>query len=343
MKLTKILLTLTLVLAVAFTFVGCEDLTAAIEDATAPLKESIAELEAVKTELETAKATLETAKAELEAAKEKLEAEKAKLEADKATLEAEKAELNATVAELETKINCLEGNHVWDGESSIEYDWNGAKTECIAIFPCAECDSYGSALSLEVTEQDGLYTATFDNGIPSNTTDGIDWIVVTTEDELISAVNRGGAVIFGADITCVTEGLYVMNNMLINMNGYDLTVTADGYSTVAVYDSTVEIFSSVDGSELIGSNGIDVNTSEGKLTVRNVEVVADGEYSDVEVMGCVDISEMIFDEIYVYVYEGALEFIIPDGYAIYRGDGSLIETLDEAIETGHVYVKPVQE
>ena len=334
MKLTKILLTLTLVLAVAFTFVGCEDLTAAIEDATAPLKESIAELEAVKTELETAKATLETAKAELEAAKEKLEAEKA-------TLEAEKAELNATVSELETKINCLEGNHVWDGESSVEYDWNNAKTECIAIFPCAECESYGSALSLEVTEQDGLYTATFDNGIPSNTTDGIDWIVVTNENELISAGNRGGAVIFGADITCVNEGLYIMNNMLINMNGYDLTVTADGYSTVAVYDSTVEIFSSVDGSELIGSNGIDVNTSEGKLTVRNVEVVADGEYSDVEVMGCVDISEMIFNEIYVYVYEGAVEFIIPDGYAIYRGDGSLIETLDEAIETGHVYVKPV--
>ena len=336
MKLTKILLTLTLVLAVAFTFVGCEDLTAAIEDATAPLKESIAELEAVKTELETAKATLETAKAELEAAKEKLEAEKA-------TLEAEKAELNATVAELETKINCLEGNHVWDGESRVEYDWNGTKTQCIAIFPCAECDSYGSALSLEVTEQDGLYTATFDNGIPSNTTDGIDWILVTTADELISAGNRGGAVIFGADITCVNEGLYIMNNMLINMNGYDLTVTADGYSTVAVYDSTVEIFSSVDGSELIGSNGIDVNTPEGKLIVRNVEVVADGEYSDVEVMGCVDISEMIFDEIYVYVYEGAVEFIIPDGYAIYRGDGTLIETLDEAIETGHVYVKPVQE
>jgi len=335
MKLTKILLTLTLVLAVAFTFVGCEDLTAAIDDATAPLKESIAELEAVKTELETAKATLETAKAELEAAKERLEAEKAKLEA-------EKAELNATVAELETKINCLEGNHVWDGESSVEYDWNNAKTECIAIFPCAECEDYGSALSLEVTEQDGLYTATFDNGIPSNTTDGIDWIVVTNEDELISAGNRGGAVIFGADITCVNEGLYIMNNMLINMNGYDLTVTADGYSTVAVYDSTVEIFSSVDGSELIGSNGIDVNTSEGKLTVRNVAVVADGEYSDVEVMGCVDISEMIFDEIYVYVYEGAVEFIIPDGYAIYRGDGSLIETLDEAVEVGHVYVKPVQ-
>lgn len=200
-RLFTLLIALVLCTGITLSLASCEevltDVQGAIDEATAPLKETIATLEETKTELEKAKATLEAAKAELEEAKEKLEAEKKALESEKAdliakgeentekleeldgkiaALEAEKTRLAEKNQELEEELAatviqlaCAKGEHVWDGESLVRYDWNTLRESCTAFYNCMYCDGedYEEATSV-TTGEDGALVAEFET-FPSDT------------------------------------------------------------------------------------------------------------------------------------------------------------------------------
>lgn len=183
MKLSKVIITLLLTLALGLSLASCDYVTGAIDEATAPLKESIEQLEETKEELENAKATLEAAKAELEAAKERLEDEKAALlkegeeNSEKIAdldnrikeLEEKKLELEEALAKKDIELACAKGEHTWDGESLVRYRWSSLSENCTVLYNCMYCDeeAYEEATSV-TTNEDGELVAEFE-AFPSDT------------------------------------------------------------------------------------------------------------------------------------------------------------------------------
>lgn len=161
MKKTFLLTFATLLLCVCMVLVltACggftqDDIDNAVNDATASLGDKIGSLEGQIAELN---AQIET-----------INDEKDTLEADKAKLETDKAALTAELAKKEIKLACLKGEHVWDGESEIEYIWSGDLSKCTVVFDCAHCDEKGSAESVSTNvDEDGTLVAEFDGGFPS--------------------------------------------------------------------------------------------------------------------------------------------------------------------------------
>jgi len=165
----RALLTITaLLLCVGMTvgFTACtgqEDIDKATNEATAPLREQITALEAKITALEGEKSAITTEKEAILEAKEALEAEKAALGEEKAALE-------ATLAEKEIEIACAKGEHVWDGESELQYDWSLDYTKCTVIFDCINCEDAGEVVATSISsDEKGNPVATFDGGFPSHT------------------------------------------------------------------------------------------------------------------------------------------------------------------------------
>ena len=134
-----------LAFALLFSFAGCisqEDIDNAVNEATTPLNDKISSLEGQIAELQ------------------------GKLDA----LEGENEDLEAELAKKEIELACAKGEHVWDGESEVEYSWSDDMTKCTVLYDCINCEEQGSSESVNVTEdEDGVFVADFEGEFPSHT------------------------------------------------------------------------------------------------------------------------------------------------------------------------------
>jgi hypothetical protein len=299
MKITRILLTLTLVLTIAMSLASCEvigsDVQGLIDEATAQLNQTIESLEATKTELEGAKATLENAKAELENAKAALEGEKARLEGENAALE----------DRIERLLRCVEGDH------DMELTPNADGTHTEACLYCESSTTQNCTFLDYVDNGDGSFTATCPTCNNTNTVDGSQlFVVVRTEDELREAASVDGTKIrLGADID-VLDCIYVDDNTYveIDMAGYSINCDDPSLNEFFVYGS-LRIYDSVGGSSI--TNGF--NTYDGTyLKVGNIKLKRE---DPIGMEGTIDLSEYRGGELKMYV-EYFTDLIIPEGYVI---------------------------
>lgn len=324
MKITRILLTLTLVLTMAMSLASCEVIDAnvqgLIDEATAQLNQTIESLEATKTELENAKATLEKAKTELEAAKSALEGEKEALEGENAALE----------DRIERLLRCVEGDH------DMELTPNGDGTHTEACLYCESSTTQNCTFLDYVDNGDGSFAATCPTCNNTNTVDASQlFVVVRSEDELREAARVDGTKIrLGADID-VLDCIYIDDNTYveIDMAGYSINCDDPSLNEFFVYGS-LRIYDSVGGSSI--TNGF--NTYDGTyLKVGNIKLKY---YDPIGMKGTIDLSEYRGGELKMYVADFT-DLIIPEGYSFYQEiDDEVIPDFAAAKEAGWVRIVP---
>ena len=324
MKITRILLTLTLVLTMAMSLASCEVIDAnvqgLIDEATAQLNQTIESLEATKTELENAKATLEKAKTELEAAKSALEGEKEALEGEKAALE----------DRIEGLLNCATGEH----DMKLTPNEDGTHTD--SCLYCEYSKTQNCTFLDYVDNGDGSFTATCPTCNNTNTVDASQlFVVVRSEDELREAARVDGTKIrLGADID-VLDCIYIDDNTYveIDMAGYSINCDDPSLNEFFVYGS-LRIYDSVGGSSI--TNGF--NTYDGTyLKVGNIKLKY---YDPIGMKGTIDLSEYRGGELKMYVADFT-DLIIPEGYSFYQElADEVIPAFAAAKEAGWVRIVP---
>lgn len=315
MKITRILLTLTLVLTMAMSLASCEVIDAnvqgLIDEATAQLNQTIESLEATKTELENAKATLEKAKTELEAAKSALEGEKAALE-DK----------------IEGLLNCVEGEH------DMKLTPNGDGTHTEACLYCEYSKTQNCTFLDYVDNGDGSYTATCPTCGNTHTSDSsVLYVVVMTEAELNDAVKTDGARIrLGSDID-LSGYIIISNTVEIDLAGHSVSTNDPSINEFFVY-GTLYIYDSVGGGSV--ENGF--NTYED--TYLKIGTIGLAYQAAFGTEGTIDLSEYRGGEIMIYA-GFFTDIILGEGYCFYY------ETVDDVIpdfegakEAGWVRIVP---
>ena len=164
-----------------------------------------------------------------------------------------------------------------------------------------------------------------------------EWVTVSTAEELNVALEDGGKVILAADIES-EEGFTVWSDVVIELAGYDITVTSETSASFLVNANCV-ILDSVGGSEI--NRNITLNYG-------SIKVIGDFTLADnimiVVISGSIDLSDYTGNELYLYVSSEASGVILPDGYSVYSEyDGSLLP--DYAPENGvhYVYVRPTEQ
>lgn len=322
MKITRILLTLTLVLTMAMSLASCEVIDSGvqglIDEATAQLNQTIESLEATKTELENAKATLENAKTELEAAKSALEGEKEALEGEKAALE----------DRIEGLLNCAKGEH----DMKLTPNEDGTHTD--SCLYCERTKTENCAFVDYVDNGDGSYTATCPTCGNTHTSDSsVLFVVVMTEAELAGAVKTDGARIkLGADIE-LSGYIIISNTVEIDLAGHSVSTNDPSINEFFVY-GTLYIYDSVGGGSV--ENGF--NTYED--TYLKIGTIGLAYQAAFGTEGTIDLSEYRGGEIMIYA-GFFTDIILGEGYCFYY------ETVDDVIpdfegakEAGWVRIVP---
>lgn len=144
---SRTLTTLILCICIVFNLIACgeftqDDIDSAVNDAITPLNAQIA---ALKSENES-------------------------LKSDKAELETKKGTLEDTLAAKEIELACAKDEHVWDGESEVEYVWSNETANCTVVFDCMHCEEKGRIISKSVsTDENGNLVASFDGAFPNDT------------------------------------------------------------------------------------------------------------------------------------------------------------------------------
>ena len=164
-----------------------------------------------------------------------------------------------------------------------------------------------------------------------------EWVTVSTAEELNVALEDGGKVILAANIVS-EEGFTVWSDVVIELAGYDITVTSETSASFLVNANCV-ILDSVGGSEI---------NRDIMLNYGSIKVIGDFTLADnimiVVISGLIDLSDYTGNELYLYVGSEATGVILPDGYSVYsERDGSLLP--DYAPENGvhYVYVRPTEQ
>ena len=162
-------------------------------------------------------------------------------------------------------------------------------------------------------------------------------MAVTTAEELNVALEDGGKVILAADIES-EEGFTVWSDVVIELAGYDLTVTSESSASLLVNANCV-ILDSVGGSEI--NRNITVNYG-------SIKVIGDFTLADnimiVVLSGSIDLSDYTGNELYLYVDSEVSDVILPDGYSVYSEyDGSLLPDYAPGNGVHYVYVRPTEQ
>ena len=164
-----------------------------------------------------------------------------------------------------------------------------------------------------------------------------EWVTVTTAEELNVALENGGKVILAADIES-EEGFTVWSDVVIELAGYDITVTSETSASFLVNANCV-ILDSVGGSEI----NRDITLNYGSIKVIGDFTPADN-IMIVVISGFIDLSDYTGNELYLYVSSEASGVILPDGYSVYSEyDGSLLPDYAPGNGVHYVYVRPTEQ
>ena len=164
-----------------------------------------------------------------------------------------------------------------------------------------------------------------------------EWVTVTTAEELNVALEDGGKIILAADIES-EEGFTVWSDVVIELAGYDITVTSETSASLLV-NANCEILDSVGGSKI---NRI--------ITVNYGSIKVIGDFTLVDnimimvLSGLIDLSDYTGNELYLYVDSEVSDVILPDGYSVYSEyDGSPIPDYAPGNGVHYVYVRPTEQ
>ena len=160
------------------------------------------------------------------------------------------------------------------------------------------------------------------------------YTLVSNEEELREAISIGGQIKLTADIESV-EGYELINDVIIDLAGYDITVT--GTDQHAFWSlRNCEIKDSVGGSKI--KNSISVNG--GTLKISGA-IVLETKIHDIIVATTLDLSEYTGGELFLFVGSNVIGVTISEGYAFYSEMGELI-TDENMLKGMNVYVRPLQ-
>lgn len=161
-------------------------------------------------------------------------------------------------------------------------------------------------------------------------------VEVGTEEEYKTAMTEGGNIRLTADIV-VHEVLYLSNDIILDLNGFSLTIDdPDGWKSMTIYRE-LTLMSSIPGGILYG--GIDAAYAERITILADVELVDDeGDYV-IFTSSILDLSEYNGSGIKIYTHE-MTELILGEGYACYDGKGNLLTTVEEMNAAHYLTVRP---
>ena len=216
-------------------------------------------------------------------------------------------------------------------EEKIEYQFDPGRVQVLA-------DSYGSINGIGLGDAEGAMIdgAILDlNLVVNDAEDDVEFLTVTTADELLAAFNSYDYIRLGADIESV-KGFDVAERVTLDLAGYDLRVTGNGQATFWIYQEMTITNSSEETSKMYREIYM---YSDSTLKISgNVSIEA--SYHSINGDGFIDLTGYTGEELCIYT-ERLSGLVIPEGYAFY-------ETLNErrvddyrADDIYEVYVRPL--
>lgn len=157
------------------------------------------------------------------------------------------------------------------------------------------------------------------------------YTLVSNAEELESALLNAKKIRFAADIESET-GFDVNSNVIIDLAGYDLTVTGEGQVSFWIFENC-EILDSVGGSNM----ALGINVNAGTLKFSDSITLAERALINIFVNCSLDLSDYNGVELHIYVNTDTVGVTIPEGYSFYDSNG-VAETV-----IYHIYVRPTQE
>lgn len=217
-------------------------------------------------------------------------------------------------------------------EEKIEYQFDLSRVQVLA-------DTYGSISGIGLGDVETgamIDSAILDlNLVVNDAEDEVEFLTVTTADELLDAFTNYDYIRLGADIES-SYGYDVTRSVTLDLAGYDLRVTGNGQATFWIYQEMTITNSSEETSKMYREIYM---YSDSTLKISgNVSIEA--AHHSINGDGFIDLTGYTGEELYIYT-ERLSGLVIPDGYAFYETYNERRVDNYRADDIYEIYVRPL--
>ncbi len=217
-------------------------------------------------------------------------------------------------------------------EEKIEYQFDPGRVQVLV-------DTYGSIYGIGLGDAETgvmIDSAILElNLVVNDAEDDVEFLTVTTADELLAAFNSYDYIRLGADIESV-NGFDVTESVTLDLAGYDLRVTGNGQATFWTYQEMTIINSSEETSKMYR----EIYTYSDSTLKISGNVSIEASYHSINGDGFIDLTGYTGEELYIYT-ERLSGLVIPEGYAFYETFNERRVDDYRADDIYEVYVRPL--